>query len=469
MNEIKHINHTKHSSEIRLSEGQFQNELIASDYQNSLRGGVSQLAPQGDYSSLPPVEVSGNLTARDNRQQSAAATTPTEITIRGRNGHTDTVSGITPLSGESLEQLVKRLHPNLSAEQLAHEVKQVLKYNHDYGNDLGNGTNLDPNHAIYLTSVKYRDAQGRISRIEGPTGRLTEISYGNDGAIAGYRISSASGGIEEQASKNDKGQWTLARGSNSEALKKVDIDLNGDLVATDVQGNQSAHLSSGTDVNTSYSAERPMKSVATRQGEETSEYIFEYEGNSTKVFVIDRADPSKKVLLNNQESSETISRLALALGLGPHQESAAVNVKRSNFDVPTDSFVASKLIEAGQSLLGQPVTNFDSSIPTRVGCARMVSQALVCAGFDHGIVDANVDNLEGKLKTRGFVEVSESDLKPGDVIIATGPGADDGHTGIYQGNGKVLNNSSSRGVFSTSSYEGTFGGFSRRVGYRYEA
>jgi hypothetical protein len=467
MKEFKHIDHARQSNENRLSERHFHNELTAYDYyQGGFRGGSTQPILRGDCSSLPPVEVSGNINVNDSRQRSAA---PTEFTIKGRNGHTDTVSGITPMSGESVEQLIKRLHPSLSAEQLAHEVKQVLKYNHDYGNDLGNGSSLDPSHPVFLTSVKFHDAQGRINRIEGPTGRLTEINYGSDGSVAGYRITSASGQIEEQVSKNDKGQWALTRGSETRVLKNVDIDPNGDLIATDAQGNQIAHLSSGTDVNTSYDSGRPTKSVAMRKGEETSEYLFEYEGNSTKVFVIDKSNPSQKVLLNQQESPEVASRLALALGQGQHQESNAANIKRCNFDVPTDNFVASRLIEAGQSLLGQPVTNFDSSIPTRVGCARMVSQALVGAGFDHGIVDANVDNLECKLKTRGFVEVSENNLKPGDIIIATGPGADDGHTGIYQGNGKVLNNSSSRGVFSTSSYEGTFGGFSRRVGYRYEA
>jgi cell wall-associated NlpC family hydrolase len=97
----------------------------------------------------------------------------------------------------------------------------------------------------------------------------------------------------------------------------------------------------------------------------------------------------------------------------------------------------------------------------------MVSQVLVGAGFDRHIIDSNVDNLESKLQTHGFVSVPEADMKPGDVIIATGPGPRDGHTGIYTGNGQVFSNSSSRGVFATSSYDGTFGGFSRRAIYRY--
>jgi YD repeat-containing protein len=418
---------------------------------------------------LPALDLQGlaahKLTASNERPDTRLTEKATEIEVRGKNGHRDTVSGIHPRSGETLPELLKRLHPNLSKEQLAYEVRQVLKYNRDYGNDIGLQTRLNPSKAVYLTSIKYLDARGQIARIEGPTGTITEFNYNTDGSLSSYKMTAADGSTLEEA-KRAGNDWILTRNGKTERAQSIQIDDWGNTIITNLNGDQLAHLTNGTDVKTTFKDHKPINSEATRQGKQTASYDYLYEGENVKVFATYSDEPNKKVLLSEQISPEALERLAAAQGRIRRpvfrQQNASFNI-----DLPTDSFITQNIIRSAENLVGQAVTKFDPSIPTSVGCARMASEVLCDAGFDRGLIDANVDSFEEKLKARNFVLVPESQLKSGDVIIAKGPGPTAGHTAIYAGNGKILGNSTGQGYFVLGDYQATFGGFESRVGYRY--
>lgn len=387
-----------------------------------------------------------------------------EIRISGKNGHSDTVSGINANGGESLSELVKRLHPNLTESELAHEVRQILKYNHDYGNDLGNPDHLRADKPIYLVSVKYYDANGRITKIEGPTGRVSEFSYLPDGRLAAYKICSAGGAVEDEGQRTGD-KWLLCRDGRKEQAKEVIVDDWGNLIATEDNGHQLAHLTNGYDITTNYEKGKAKESIACRLGKVIVRYQYDWSGDAVKVYAITSDNPEQKVLISPESDNETLARISASQG---HMFRARQGHARLEADLPLDTFTAANIIRSAESLVGLPVTQFDSSIPTNVGCARMASEALVRAGFDGGIIDATVDGLEQKLKDRHFLPVPESQLQPGDIIIALGPGADDGHTAIYAGNGRILGNSSRRGYFALGDYDATFSRFARRLGYRYQ-
>ena len=407
-------------------------------------------------------ELTHNLLIVDAKKESHASVH--SITINGTNGARDIVSGIKARDGESVADLLKRLHPDLSKEQLAREVKHLLKYNKDYGNDLGDGLSLSSTKDILLPSVKYLDSQGRITKIEGPTGRVTEFSYDAIGQLSSYKISSADGNIEEQSRKDAFGDWMLIKHGRSEKIKSVEVDSHGNIIATDQKGTQFAHLTNGTDLRTTYDKNRPVEAVATIKGTQVGRFTYVYDGDSAKIFAVYPDNLSHKILLCESQTPEAMARLAIARG-----QSDIIDPSGTIYtgDLSASAFVRKNLVRSARKLLGESVTRFDASVPTNVGCARMVSQVLKTAGFDNGVIDTNVDNLEAKMKQRGFVAVKESQLQPGDIVIGVGPGPMDGHIGVYGGNGNVLHNSSSRGVFSEAPYTDVFGGFPRRVAYRY--
>lgn len=418
---------------------------------------------------LPPLDLQApaakKVESNNERSDTKSTEQVLEIAVKGKNGHQDTVSGIQPRPGETLPQLIKRLHPNLSDEQLAHEVRQVLKYNRDYGNDLGEATQLNPTRSVYLTSVKYLDACGRIARIEGPTGTLTEFNYNTDGTLSSYKMTGSDGSTLEEARKSGS-EWLVTKDGKSEQVEAIQVDGWGNIIITKQNGDQFAHLTSGTDVATKFRDNQPVSAEATRQGKPIASYEYQYEGDNVKIFGTFLDDPNKRILLSEQLSPDALERLAAAQG---RLQKPVFRQQHANFgiDLPTDSFIAQNIIRSAEVLVGQSVTRFDPSVPTNVGCARMASEALCEAGFDRGLIDANVDSFENKLKARNFVMVSESQLKVGDVIIAKGPGPDAGHTAIYAGDGKILGNSTRKGYFVLGDYQATFGGFESRVGYRY--
>ena len=104
----------------------------------------------------------------------------------------------------------------------------------------------------------------------------------------------------------------------------------------------------------------------------------------------------------------------------------------------------------------------------RLGCAASVSQVLNEAGVNVS-PNAGAYALQAQLQQRGWQAVAINQARPGDVIYGGGPGAANGggnaHIGIYEGNGLVGANSSSRGVWrSHQPLMSAFGRFVRNGG-----
>ncbi len=366
---------------------------------------------------------------------SASKHLPTfDVVIHGNSGRESIVSGTRPEPGENLAQMLKRLHPRLSSSEIAYEVRQTLKYNKDYGNDLGDGSHLDSHQTVYLTSVESKDADGRVTEIDSPNGRTIEISYDVSG-VAAYTIHEASdrpGTVSQTVSKNHNGQWlqTNADGSQS-VLADVVVDSAGDLIVTTTGDERVAHLTCGDDVYTEMQDKKPVSGHATRDGQQISTYNYDYSRNETTVTY---TDSHKTVAVGEDLSSpESIG-------------------EPTTTDISPDSY-ASKVIDAARSLLGQNGTAY--GVDPRHACALFVRTVLHAVGFHSTVLDDNCDNLVDDLRSQGYVEVPVSQKQPGDIIMGT----NNEHTAIYEGNGKILANSTNQQEFVEQNYADVFCGY----------
>ncbi len=417
---------------------------------------------------------------RDSKSIPDESAVPRDVVITGRSGARDTVSGITPLAGESLIQLLKRLHPDLPESQLPHEVRQILKYNRDYGNDLGDGTSLDSSATVYLTSVKYLDNLGHIAKVKCPTGKAITYDRSANGSLRCYEIRSRQGAIIETGALVAPGLWSVNRNGRTEWLPAAVVDKYGDLILTDSYGNKRTHLTRGDEVSTIYNDTRPQFCRTVRDGADIARFVYDYRQGDVRLFAIYPNDPGRRILLDEYSDRGQSSRLKLARGETINESSSGQAARIGDQPVKPPAIdgddrtgeMSRRIVESARRLLGRSVKDFRSydrrhkiyQAPTNLGCARMASQVLKEAGLDEGIIDVSVRRLEAKLKKRGFIQIDEADMKPGDIIIATSKGK--GHTGIYAGNGRVLHNSSRRGYFAEDSYSAVFSRFSRRVIYR---
>jgi len=236
-----------------------------------------------------------------------------DVVIHGKNGHSDTVTGVTAESGETVPQFLHRLYPDLSGDQLQKETAQLVKYNRNYGNNITADSRLDSSKPVYLPSIETTDSAGRVTKIQSPNGSTTEIAY-DGGKVAGYQIMNNSGGIVEHVSNNN-GQYDLVNSDGKHtALKNVSVDGSGNITLTDDQGDKIGHLTRGDDVYTQFQGGKPACATFVREGHIDSTYQYDYSDNQTSVYATYADRPSQKVLLNQQDNSESFSRLSQARG-----------------------------------------------------------------------------------------------------------------------------------------------------------
>jgi hypothetical protein len=253
--------------------------------------------------------------------------------LHGKQGRSDTVAAIKAEVGETIGDLIKRLHPQLPADRLDREIRHLLQYNKNYGNDLGDGSHLDGK-KIYLNSVKLYDEQGRVTRIEGPTGRCTDITYnGND--VSAYRITNPNGSVLEEAHKLASG-WQLNRGDQTQTVRQVDVDHWGDITVTDDNGNQVGHLTRGDDVLTRYNGDTPVESETLHDGEVTTKYQYETENGLLRVYATYADNPSQRYLLDDT-AGDAMDRVRCGTGHGSDMAAAAAAAYGG--DMPADSYV----------------------------------------------------------------------------------------------------------------------------------
>lgn len=353
---------------------------------------------------------------------------PHNVTLHNeKKGTTDTVAGINPRAGESLGELVKRLHPNLSDTQLAKEVQKVLKYNHDYGNNLADGKTLDPSKSVFLTSVKYVDDHGRITRIEGPTGRVTEVSYDAKG-MSGFKITGTDGQEIEEARKDTSGNWTASKDGKTLRLSDADIDLYGNITETDASGNRVGHLTRGDDVNTRVVNGKPVQSETFRNGEKLASFEYEATDGGYNIFARYADNPGQRVKITPDINEEEMKRITLALGRGPQSYAEMVkNTQPEPADVEPDQYVANRIARSALS---------EAKARDTVGwCYTGVADALDKVGVHlhgrHAYMAA--DQL---LADRRFQVASINDLRPGDILVhGRTDRHESGHIAVYLGNG----------------------------------
>jgi hypothetical protein len=237
-----------------------------------------------------------------------------DVVIHGKNGHSDTVTGVTPESGETVPQLIHRIYPDLSPDQLHKETAQFVKYNRDYGNNITADSRLDSCKPVYLPSIETTDSDGRVNRIQSPNGNTTEIAYDGD-KVSGYRIMDNSGRIVESVSSTSNGQYDLVNSDGKQmVLKNVAVDGSGNITLTDEQGDKIGHLTRGDDVYTQFQSGKPACATVVRNGQIDSTYQYDYSDNQASVYATYADRPSERMLLNQQDNQESILRLSEGRG-----------------------------------------------------------------------------------------------------------------------------------------------------------
>lgn len=367
-----------------------------------------------------------------------------DIKVTSKSGASDTLAGINPRPGETLPHLIKRLHPDLSEKQLASEVQKVLKYNRDYGNDIGDGSALDADKAVFLTSVKYVDEKGRITKIEGPTGRVTEVVYDAKG-ISAFKITEADGRVSEVAGRDADGKWTATRDGKTVALKDVEIDIYGDITTTDNNGNTSGHLTRGDDIHTQVQDGKPIQSVTIRDGKQSVVFEYEVVPGGTQIFARYPEDPGRRVALN---SVELMKRLVMGTGHAPELRAGEPNTASAEpaADVAPDAHMANRIARAAyQEARSRNTTGW---------CYSGVADALDNLGIN--LYGESAYMAKGQLlRDKRFAVVSLNDLKPGDVLVhGKSAGHEHGHIAVYLGNGQEASDHV-QGLIRGQGYGGT--------------
>jgi hypothetical protein len=231
-----------------------------------------------------------------------------DVTI-SNGGRRDVVTAVMPAPNDTLATMLQKMHtnPSLSERQLKDEVQALLKYNKAYGNDLGDGTKLGDK-PVYLTSVKFRDAQGHITKIAGPTGRVTEFEY-QDNNVVGVKIADPNGQLVEDLKKDATG-WKSADGSRS--VKNVAVDGNGNVTVEQNNGDKIARLTRGDDVLTKHIDGRPMTATTSRNGVETVSYRFAYQPNGEAIALAKFDRAAQEIELDEQQANLWLQRIKAA-------------------------------------------------------------------------------------------------------------------------------------------------------------
>lgn len=111
-----------------------------------------------------------------------------------------------------------------------------------------------------------------IRRMQGPTGRVTEVTF-SDGNFVGFRITESDGSLVDEMHLRG-GLWKSSGGSRMAETASIDDDGNISIIETD--GNRTAHLACGEEVLTRYDRHGlPTESLALRDGKETARFDYE--------------------------------------------------------------------------------------------------------------------------------------------------------------------------------------------------
>lgn len=246
------------------------------------------------------------------------------VIFRGANGRQDTVSAYTADKNESLQQVMKRLHPALSEEQLQKEVKALVAYNKGYGNQI-DGQQISEGQTIYLTSVKFLDDKGQLDRIESPNGRVTDFDY-EKGKLKSFRVTNPNGPTEE-GKRNPNGGWTLSKNDITLPARDVHVSKSGDVVIDVDDSTRLVRLTRGDDVATKFDQNKQaIESLIVRDGKLNALYKYDRHDGTNKFTATYSDQPHRNVFVDTAQAhlGERISRL---LGLETTQPDKLVSVE----------------------------------------------------------------------------------------------------------------------------------------------
>lgn len=134
---------------------------------------------------------------------------------------------------------------------------------------------------------------------------------------------------------------------------------------------------------------------------------------------------------------------------------------KDGFDRPATGSANDRILSAARGYVGTSTRSGPGG--GNVACAWSVNNILSRAGIQKVGANPNlVSSVESSLRSGRGTQVSPSQARPGDIVVAP----NSHHIGIYMGNGRVMSNSSSRAAFQWNSginFDGAFGGGQSRI------
>lgn len=364
-------------------------------------------------SRLPDVElVAGTADkVRENQDSRPAGFAGVkEMEVVGREGCRAIVCGVEAQPGDTVTSIFRRLHPSLPEHRLAAEVKKMLKYNREHGNDLGDGDTLPAGKRVFLTSVRHYDDAGRITSVVKPDGSSLELSYGENGSLGRFLRKDPDGKVVGSGAHDPESGWIISDCGKTNPVKGVQVDRFGNLVIDINDSSRKVELANGTDLSIDVIHGKPARVEAQRGGNKVFSVDYLYDGQYahvvTRYFDADGRSTDVRKLILLQELS----------------------LERPGFSLAPD----------GDDGLAEDLAESATRVAARMGttgrCAEGVQIALSEVGLSEFLGCGHAFEMLGPLERSGkFSRVDASQARAGDVMIRQSSSGSYGHIAVITG------------------------------------
>lgn len=334
------------------------------------------------------------------------------ITVNGNEGRQAVVLGLEAGANQSVLTMLATLHPELSKTDLDRALRQTLKYNKEFGNDLGDGA-LRPKDKVYLTSVKTFAQDGKVTSIRRPDGTFTKLNYDKEGQLSKFTTSSHSGILLESGSQPKQGKWTVEINGERKTPDNVSIDQDGNLTIQLSENETIKQLSNGTRIAVRLNDGKPKGIDGVLNDKKVFNITYHQEGN----FVNEKTT----YFSDSQAPIVQVKRLTL-------EDFSSYDPMAKDEQNEDARNLAKIAIRQAYNMNPTRITN------SRGRCAEGVQIALAEAGMPQFLGCGHAwDMIEPLEKSEIFKRVSKNEVKEGDIMLRQSSSGYYGHIAIITG------------------------------------
>lgn len=341
-----------------------------------------------------------------------------EFTIYGKNGNADKIHGLYPRPEETLESLVRRTYPDMPENLLDKQMKQILKYNTDYDNQLDDKSTLTGDKPVYLTSLKLHDQEGRLATIIRPDGSKVKLNYlSSDGSdISSIKIEDFYGKTVLECSSNEDKPWTIT-GANRfgfDTFDRIRVDQEGNI----------DFIGSGTNLNR----------LQIKSNCKEVEYKQDTNKNLRVLTRINSGELSREDY--RVEGAMIIKTTTYPDELGLPPKTSRLQIELTDTDNPfKDIYPETRQVETMDKNTEKVMTRIQESAKNTAHkmnsyrrCAEAVQLTLADAGMPEFLGSGHAwQMLKPLLDSGKFVEISDKDVAAGDLMLRKSAYGDYGH------------------------------------------